>query len=673
MAGEKKKTRKIRIDKEDNSGLSAFVERPVPTENEVENFERIVDREVRHQEIDSNLTEIYSDPKGALINVKKMTVKRKQIFLIKILKPLFAIVLLALAAYFSYFYFFARGNDMNGLEFSIIAPEKIVAGEEFSYQVEYDNPTKFPLSNIRLELQYPENFIFSGSSLEPSSGNYGFNLPDLASGAKGTLTITGKIIAVKDSVNVISGRLNYIPANFSSEFKKESSAATTIGSIGFQVGLENSNTAFLGQNNEINLSFFEVENNQLGDFNITFTLPGDGTVGLENASSSAATSTVAEQASTSPATSTDGVLLVTGNGTNSWLVSGLNAANANRKLNFNYLLKNQPSNTDLIIKLEKKLADGQTYVFWEKTITPEIVKSDLNLTLFLNGSKNNGAASFGDTLNYTLNYSNKGVNSFKDAVIMAVVDGSFIDPSSFTAEKNGSIVGGKVVWTKQEIPSLAEIKPGDEGEINFSVKLKNYQESDFGKKLEVSAYSQYGVDNKTSAESNKSNVIVTRINSDLTLAEQVRYFNDDNSPVGSGPLPPKVGEKSSFKVYWTVKNNLHELSGTSVVLNLPAQVAWDNSVSAGVGNLYYDDSRRAVVWDIGRLPVSVYQVDASFSISVTPTAADQDKILILSPGSVVTALDNETQATIVKKTSPKTTKLEDDDIASLNNSGRVTP
>jgi hypothetical protein len=256
---------------------------------------------------------------------------------------------------------------------------------------------------------------------------------------------------------------------------------------------------------------------------------------------------------------------------------------------------------------------------------------------------------------------------------MAVVDGSFIDPSSFTAEKNGSIVGGKVVWTKQEIPSLAEIKPGDEGEINFSVKLKNYQESDFGKKLEVSAYSQYGVDNKTSAESNKSNVIVTRINSDLTLAEQVRYFNDDNSPVGSGPLPPKVGEKSSFKVYWTVKNNLHELSGTSVVLNLPAQVAWDNSVSAGVGNLYYDDSRRAVVWDIGRLPVSVYQVDASFSISVTPTAADQDKILILSPGSVVTALDNETQATIVKKTSPKTTKLEDDDIASLNNSGRVTP
>jgi hypothetical protein len=665
MASGKKVKKIIRIDKQDDSGLSAFIERPVPTENEVENFERVVEREARHQEIDSNLTEIYSDKKGALINVKKMNVKRKQIFMIKILKQLFTIVLLALAAYFAYFYFFNRGNDMGGLEFAVVAPDKIKAGEEFSYQIKYNNPTKFSLSNIRLELQYPDNFIFSSASLEPSSGNYGFNLPDLASGATGSLLITGKIIAPADSVNVVSGRLNYIPSNFSSEFKKESSAATVVSDIGFQVGVETSNTAFLGQNNEINISFFQVDNNQLGDFNIKFILPGDGATSFNDANQGA-TSTAAVSASSTEK------LQITGNGTDSWLVSGLNAENSSQKLTFNYLLKNQPGNTDLVIRLEKKLADGQTYTFWEKTISPEIVKSDLNLTLFLNGSKNNGAASFGDTLNYTLNYSNKGANSFKDAVIMAVVDGYFLNLSSLSADKNGETENGKIVWTKQEIPGLAEIKPGDEGEINFLVKLKNYQENDFGNKLEISAYSQYGIDNKTTDASNKSNVIITKLNSDLTLSEQVRYFNDDNSPVGSGPLPPKVGEKSSFKVYWVVKNNLHELSGTSVVLNLPAQVSWDNSSTAGVGNLYYDDSRHAVVWDIGRLPVSVYQVDASFSISVTPTAADQDKILILSPGSVITALDNETQSTITKKTSAKTTKLEDDDIASLNNSGRVS-
>ncbi|MFA6416853.1 MAG: hypothetical protein WCW61_01525 [Patescibacteria group bacterium] len=665
MASGKKVKKIIRIDKEENSGLSAFVERPVPTENEVENFERVVGQEIRHQEIDSKLTEIYSDKKGALINVKKMTVKRQQIFMIKILKQLFTVVLLALAAYFSYFYFFNRGNDMSGLEFSIVAPDNIKAGEEFSYQIKYDNPTKFPLANIRLELQYPDNFIFSSASLTPSSGNYGFSLPDLASGASGSLLVSGKMISPADSVNVISGRLTYIPSNFSSEFKKESSAATVVSGIGFQVGVEASNTAFLGQNNEINISFFQVDDNQLGDFNIKFILPGDGVTSFNDVNQSATSSAIAS-------TSSSTRLQIVGEGANTWLVSGLSVENSNQKLAFNYLFKNQPDKTDIVIRLEKKLADGQTYVFWEKTLSPEIVKSDLNLTLFLNGSKNNGAASFGDTLNYTLNYSNKGANSFKDAVIMAVVDGYFLDLSSIHADKNGETQNGKIVWTKQALPALAEIKPGDEGEINFSVKLKNYQESDFGNKLEISAYSQYGIDNKNAAENNKSNIIVTKLNSDLVLAEQVRYFDDDNAPVGSGPLPPKVGEKSSFKVYWTVKNNLHELSATSVILNLPAQVSWDNSVSAGVGNLYYDSSRHAVVWDIGRLPVSVYQVDASFSISVIPNSADQDKILILSPGSVITALDNETQSTITKKTSAKTTKLEDDDIAGLNNSGRVS-
>lgn len=46
---------------------------------------------------------------------------------------------------------------------------------------------------------------------------------------------------------------------------------------------------------------------------------------------------------------------------------------------------------------------------------------------------------------------------------------------------------------------------------------------------------------------NKSNVIKNLINSDLSLSEKILYFNEDNVPVGSGPLPPKVGEKLVLK------------------------------------------------------------------------------------------------------------------------------
>ena len=80
---------------------------------------------------------------------------------------------------------------------------------------------------------------------------------------------------------------------------------------------------------------------------------------------------------------------------------------------------------------------------------------------------------------------------------------------------------------------------------------------------------------------------------------------------------------------------------------------------------------RQVVWEIGLLPVSVYQASAEFGINLTPSENDRNKILILSSGATVSATDSETKSTIVIKSGPKTTKLEDDEIAGMNNNGRI--
>jgi len=123
---------------------------------------------------------------------------------------------------------------------------------------------------------------------------------------------------------------------------------------------------------------------------------------------------------------------------------------------------------------------------------------------------------------------------------------------------------------------------------------------------------------------------------------------------------------------WVIDSTLTGRVGdVRVVANLPAYVSWDGNDSTNVGNLFYDSQNHRVSWEVGRLPVSVYEIDASFGISITPGEADVNKILVLSSGSTVSATDTETKDTISKTTKPKTTKLEDDDIASLNNSGRV--
>ncbi|MFA5886990.1 MAG: hypothetical protein WC863_04450 [Patescibacteria group bacterium] len=667
MSSSKKSKNNLNIGREEFSGLSSFVERPVPTEKEVASFDRAIKREVRELEMDSDLSEIYRDKKGSTVDVKQLNIRQRPPFWLRFFRQVFILAILVAVIYGGYQYWLNGSASVGDLDFKISAPESRLVGEAFSYRVEYHNPTNYPVSKVRLELQYPTNFIFDSASLAPASGNYGWDLPDLAPGGNFSLVINGQLIAQADSANVVLGRLSYVPSNLSTQFKKEASASTIISGLGFRADLDFSSTAFLDSDNDLTLIISDIQVNQLGDFNLSFVLPSGVEASVVNVASSSSL-----QASSTASGVTPGKVQITKSGGLSWRLSGLSPEAGRQEIPLSYKVKQRSADLELKVRLEKRLADGQLYVFWEKSIKPNIISSDLNLTLSLNGSKTEAAVNFGQPLNYSLTYANHGSNAYKDVVIMAGLSGSFLDWNSLQDSKNGAVHNNTIIWTKNEIPELAEVKPGAAGEINFSINLRLFKDSEQGQDLLVTAYGQYSMNNQpVKGQGNRSNEIKGLINSDLSLDEKILYFNEDNLPVGSGPLPPQVDNKTSFRVYWTVKNNLHELSDTRAVFDLPDYVAWENNSTTNVGNLYYDSTSHQVIWEIGRLPVSVYRVDAEFSLSLTPTASDKNKILVLSPGSALSAMDTETKSLISKRLGAKTTKLEDDDIAGLNNSGII--
>ena len=55
----------------------------------------------------------------------------------------------------------------------------------------------------------------------------------------------------------------------------------------------------------------------------------------------------------------------------------------------------------------------------------------------------------------------------------------------------------------------------------------------------------------------------------------------------------------------------------------------------------------------------------------TPKEKDKNKVIVLTNEAVARAKDTETGDILEKKTSPKTTKLEDDEIATMSSDGRV--
>lgn len=660
----KKNKKVLRINQQKSSGLSSFIERPIPTEKEVSGFERVMNREARQQEIESNLSEIYRDKDGRLIDVQKMAVRRRHFWRRLVRWGLLLAILIAIG--YSAYTYFSPTSDISALEINISAPDNVQTGQPFSYQITYHNPTKFTLSRVDLEMQYPTNFIFANSSLAPTAGNYSWQLANLAPGASAAITISGQLISLPDSANLISARLSYLPGSFSTQYTKEASASTIVSGPGFTIDLQSNDTAFLNQSNNLSLIFSNVQANFLGGFNLSFNLPPEATAGV----ASLATTTTSPPSNLGTTTPN---ITVTKIGGQSWQILGVSPGLSRQEIPLFYSISQPGASSTVTVRLAKQLADGQSYVFWEKSINPEVVSSDLNLTLSLNGSSDSGALNFGQALSYTLQYNNKGSHTFKDVAIMASLSGDFLDWSSLKTDSGGLTNNNHtLIWTKQDIPALAQISPGQSGAINFTVNLRPFTSGDLGRGLNIISYAQYSVNNQpVQGASNKSNTISSLLNSDLSLLEKIRYFDENNTPVGSGPLPPAVGQTTSVRVFWTVKNNLHELSDASVIMTLPPYVVFDNRATAGAGTISYDSVSRQVTWYIGRLPVSVYQTDAAFNIAITPTENDRNKILVISPGSTVTAVDTETKASITQKTAPKTTKLEDDDIAGLNNSGIV--
>lgn len=632
--------------KEAESSLEEFVKRDLPSDKDAEKFEDFAVKEAREKEMEASLAEIYQDGGGGTDNVKKLDVKKGRGFLFWLFSSILGIVLLAGAVYAAYYFYLRLGSDAQAISLTVDGKSEVLADEEFYYTVGYRNLGAVDIKNVEIKFTYPEGFILTESSLAPAGDGSVWKLGDLAAHRGSEITVKGKIIGQKGEKKIALATMVYTPANFSSEFKKEAAFETIISDVGVDFSFAGNSSILVSEENEIVVKYKKQDNSFISNFRLT-------------------------------AEAADNVEFAKAEGDS---VAGVwennEVAAEGKEISVKFKFKEKRADTEELVLNFWHNNDGKNfYKFFEARINLEIVKNNLNLNLIINGSRNDIGVDFGQTLNYSVVYANKGEAEMKDVIIMAVLESNSLDWTSLADKNNGKVSGNAISWSKQEIPALASLKQNDEGIIDFSIKLMPFDkaavggELDLSRKYQVASYAQFSIgelpaaDGLAGGEDRRSNSIISRINSDLKLKESIKYFNDDNIAVGSGPLPPRVGQTSSFKIYWTLTNNLHELSGLRVETELPSYVSWDDKNRAAVGSLNYDSAAHKVVWDIGRLPITVYETAAEFSISITPSEADKNKIMVLLNGTAVRAVDSETQSSIEKIMPAKTTKLEDDEIA----------
>lgn len=634
--------------KREPSKVGQFVARELPSDNQAKRFDRYLKNGLDEETIDDSLSEIYQDDGGKRINVREVNIRPKKGIFIRLAIILVYVLIGAGLIGGAYYWFISRNADSTAVDLSISAPDKMIANQEFEYTIDYHNKDKVGITNLELSVVYPDNFIFESSFPSPTENNNKWTLENLRQFSSGQVKIKGRLIAAAGSSNIVFADLTYKPANISTEFKKSTSLDTILAGSGIELSAVGPTSILVGQDSEVVVKYKTSETNFIDHFNIRF-------VALDNINF--------------PTSDYGDDVKIVSPGV--FAISNLSSTEKELHLKFKFTDKKNDSE-DLKINFEYQLSDSEkAYSFEEKTFPIEIVKNSLNLTIVANGKPSDQGADFGQTINYSISYINKGDKVMNDVIIMAVLDGEALDWRKLIDKNDGSVTGRSITWTKDQIPELKTLVKDQEGKIDFSIPIRDVSEASLIRTLEVKSYAQFAVSGKAEElsqtnEVNRSNQLTVKLNSDINLNESVRYFDEDNIAVGTGPLPPQVGVTSTFKIYWNITNSLHELGDLKVTTKLPDYVSWDSKDQTDVGTLSYDKNSNTVTWLIGRLPLSANQAQAQFSIAIKPKSTDRNKLLILASGTTLAGTDNNTSYAVSQILKAQTTRLEKDNIANTD-------
>ena len=157
-------------------------------------------------------------------------------------------------------------------------------------------------------------------------------------------------------------------------------------------------------------------------------------------------------------------------------------------------------------------------------------------------------------------------------------------------------------------------------------------------------------------------MIISKINTSIDFLTLARYYDDAGEMVGSGPLPPVVGETTSYQIIWDLKSLTADLRNVLVKTTLPPGVEWGQGLVVDDQDLIFNDTTRQVVWRVSDLKKQENNL-AKFNVLITPDESQIGKIITLNNTVTLVAEDVYSQGKINLNNNYLTTELEGDEMA----------
>ena len=514
------------------------------------------------------------------------------------------------------------------LKLEILGKEEVAVAEEFEYIVKYKNNGTVRLEEPRLTFEYPKYSILEeGKSLRQELGAKELG-EAIYPGEEKTFHFKVRLLGKEGETRIAKAWLSYRPKNLKARYESATTFTTQIKSVPLTFEFDLPSKIESGKDLKFRLNYYSNIDYPLLNLRLVAEYP-PGFEFLESAPPSL------EKVE--------------------WELPLLNRAEGGR-IEISGKIRGEVREQKMFKAKLGIWQEGEFIVLKEILKGVEIIQPALWVFQQINGSSKY-TANPGDLLHYEIFFKNVGGETLFDLSLVTTLIGDIFDFQTLKApEGEFSLGDNSIVWEWRRVRALQFLEPGEEGKVEFWVKIKkDWPIPSLAGKTEIK--NRIYLSQVKEEFSNK-------VNSKLEIFQK-GYFESEVWE-NFGPIPPKVGEGTAYTIIWQAKNYYNEVKDVKVKAVLPQNVKLTGKIfpEEAIEKFIFDSNSREIVWNLGDLKVGQGVLNPapniSFQIEFIPEEIQRGTIPDLISQAKITAEDTWTGMTLEATSAAINTTLPDD-------------
>lgn len=531
----------------------------------------------------------------------------------------------------------------SSVELEIKAPSRsIQAGDKVFFVVTYKNKSELNLKDAELSFIYPQSSEPILSVQDKLVGNRITRRVGLLNpGEEGSLRFESRIFGLSGDTRSFEVVFSYQPEKILTRFENEAKFSLTIVEVPLEVSLKLPPKTTQGQDFEFSIHYLSKAKASFPGLKIKLEAPQ---------------SFKYLDSTPKPV------------GTNTWPIGDLASGKEG-----DIRIKGRIEGEALSLGFRAFLGfeDPQTKSFEilaEAGESLNLIVSPLMVRQTVNGvSEYNSKA--GDFLEFQIDYENTAEVGIPEVIISAQLESEVIDFTSLSIARGSfSQLANSIIWNAGTMPELSFLNPGSKGKVSFWIKIKD--------KLSISSFSDinFKVVSKAKITSSKpppelvgvdiggESELSVKISGGLSLKASGFYRGAVIENIG--PIPPKVGEKTTYAIVWRITNTSNDDNDVEVKAILPPHITWESKIEPSSLDITYNSSSGEVVWKVGSIKAGTGILrpvqEAAFQIGFTPSLVQVGRAADLMSTSKIKGTDAFTNVMIEESKPAIFTDLPDD-------------